>query len=176
MQDRDGVEHLTPEEHLEKADAAWSAAKKLRGEMDDREVAEGRARGKTSEWYLTREHDFLTLCQIVNLHANMATAKSLVLLKSRSVPIEFNVPGITFNDKGEIEFQPAGTPTSETVYQCQWCISSKNAGANVDIEDYSTVKDAHLHSKESHPGLAIWTKSTRKPIPPTRPSPTRGAL
>jgi hypothetical protein len=92
--DRDGVEHLTPEEHLEKADAAWSAAKKLRGEMDDKEVADGRARGKASEWYLTREHDFLTLCQIVNLHSNMATAKALVLMKNRTVPVIYDIlPG-----------------------------------------------------------------------------------
>lgn len=74
------LETLTPQQHLAKADAAWAAARKLRSEMDEREVADGRSRAKASDWYLTREHDFLTLCQIVNLHANMATAKSNVAI------------------------------------------------------------------------------------------------
>ena len=101
------VEHLTPEQHIEKADAALEAAQKLRREMDDKEVEQGRARGKSSEWYLSREHDFLTLVQIVNVHANMATAKSLVLMKNRNVPVIFE-NAVMRNSAGDViqEFQP----------------------------------------------------------------------
>jgi hypothetical protein len=115
MLDRDGVEHLTPEEHIEKADKALFAAQELRREMDNREVEEGRARGKISEWYLSREHDFLTLMQIVNVHANMATAKSLITLKSRNAPIEFAVPVgdvrmQVVNSKGDVIFDTDQLP------------------------------------------------------------------
>ena len=76
-------ESLTPQEHLDKSDAALAAALKVRKEMDEREQEHGMTLGKSSDWYLSREHDFLTLMQIVSIHANMASAKSLVIMANK---------------------------------------------------------------------------------------------
>lgn len=67
---------MTPEEHLEKADRALAAAIQVKADMDAREAERGRTLAKTSDWYLSREHDYLTLMNIVNMHANLATAKT----------------------------------------------------------------------------------------------------
>lgn len=93
------VDSLTPAEHIKRADAALQAAQAIRKEMDAREEDRGKTLGKASDWYLAKEHDFLTLTTIVNLHSNMATAKAMVALSQRSCPnsegcpIELPLPG-----------------------------------------------------------------------------------
>lgn len=75
---------LTPAEHIAKADAAYAAAQEAHARYRARDLGE---LDRT-----TTLADYLDLVNMVNLHANMATAKTLYNLSQRSTPIVF-APG-----------------------------------------------------------------------------------
>lgn len=78
----DEVEHLTAEQHIERADKALAAAK----EAHTRYIKSDRTDVRRN----VELADYLDLMQMVNTHANMASAKSLVAIANRNVPVIFN--------------------------------------------------------------------------------------